>query len=326
MANIEALIELLSDGDFHSGEEVGRQLNVSRTAVWKQLQKLSDYGLEVESVKGKGYRLLRAVELLNHQQIVDGLRANVGEHISAMDVLFDLSSTNDHAMSKLSAAEVGGGYVCFAEYQRQGRGRRGRQWVSPFACNLYASLVWEFEGGASALEGLSLVVGIAVARALKAIGLTSVGLKWPNDILIDGKKLGGILLEMLGDPSGSCQVVIGIGVNVHMGDPVIEIDQPWTALCHFVPGVSRNKLASALLNELLPMLDEYSRKGFAAYVDEWSALDAYRGREVKVVSGDKEQVGVAAGVAGNGALLLSVNGVESSIYGGEVSLRLHHDS
>ena len=121
-----------------------------------------------------------------------------------------MDSTNAEPMRQ---AEAGGapGLVCTAEQQTAGRGRRGRQWVSPFASNLYLSLVWEFSQGAAALEGLSLAVGVAVARALAACDVPAVQLKWPNDVLHDGAKLGGILLEMTGDAAGACQVVVGVG-------------------------------------------------------------------------------------------------------------------
>ncbi|MGH1486462.1 MAG: bifunctional biotin--[acetyl-CoA-carboxylase] ligase/biotin operon repressor BirA [Cellvibrionaceae bacterium] len=326
MAGFERLIGLLADGSFHSGEEIGQQLQVSRAAVWKQLQKLSELGLSVESLKGKGYRLAKRIELLDRELIESELAAPVASHLRPLDIAFDIDSTSGRALSRLSLAEVGKGYVCLAERQTGGRGRRGRQWVSPFGCNLYLSLVWEFESGAAALEGLSLLVGIATVRTLIGFGFESVKLKWPNDILLDGKKLGGILLEMTGDPSGRCHVVVGIGLNVDMSTEGGAIDQPWAALSQFKPVISRNRLAAALLNELVPLLATYSSTGFAVYVDEWRGLDAYLNCPVKVMSGDKQVVGISRGVADNGALLLAVDGQEQRVYGGELSLRLHDDS
>lgn len=325
MADFERLVSLLADGRFHSGEDIGRQLEVSRAAVWKQLQKLSSLGLSLESLKGKGYRLSKKIELLDRGLIEGELHQDVASHLTPLDIVFDLDSTNERALTKLSLNEVGKGYVCLAERQTAGRGRRGRQWLSPFACNLYLSLVWEFDSGAAALEGLSLLVGIATARTLTGFGFASLKLKWPNDLLLDGKKLGGILLEMTGDPTGRCHVVVGIGVNVDMFTEGSAIDQPWSALSQYGEVISRNRLAAALLNELVPLLAVYASTGFAPYVDEWCGLDAYLGRSVRLMSGDGQLVGISRGVADNGALLLAVDGQERHIYGGELSLRLNND-
>ena len=142
-------------------------------------------------------------------------------------------------MEALRRVEAGGrsGLVCTAEQQTAGRGRRGREWISPFGRNLYVSTVWEFTQGAAALEGLSLAVGVAVAQALKGLGLPEVQLKWPNDIQHEGKKLGGVLLEMVGDASRQCQVVVGIGVNVAMpGAAANAIDQAWTDISRMTAG------------------------------------------------------------------------------------------
>lgn len=325
----EALIRLLADGEFHSGEEIGRQLGVSRTAVWKQLQKLSEFGLEVQAQKGRGYCLSQKLDLLDREHIYTGLCADSLKLVSELDCVFALSSTNDHVADK--HRKLGGGingeldrlgaYVCLAEFQSRGRGRRGRQWVSPLACNLYMSALWEFEEGAAVLEGLSLAVGVAVARVLKCLGVEGVSLKWPNDIFLNGLKVGGILLEMTGDPAGRCQVVVGIGLNVAMpAQP--DIDQPWTALKSVRDDISRNRLASSLIDELLVLLSSYTGQGFAAYREEWLRLDAFAGRSVKVIAGNNETLGIASGVADNGALLLDVEGVQKSFYGGELSLRL----
>ena len=323
---IEALVHFLADGEFHSGEDIGRHFGISRTAVWKQLQKLADFGLSVESVKGKGYRLSQGIEFLRKDLVERDLTDLALNAISSMEILFDAVSTNQYALEQLAASKAGKGYICMAEYQYQGRGRRGRQWVSPLGANLCLSLVWEFEEGAAALEGLSLVVGIAVARALEALGLEGVALKWPNDILFDDAKLGGILLEMTGDPAGRCQVVIGIGVNVFMVLEPSVVDQPWIALSQMLTAVSRNRVAAAIVNALVPLLQSYTMTGFSPYVEEWGRYDAYCNRSVCLSAGERQTVGVAQGVADNGALLLDVNGAEQRVYGGELSLRPYENS
>jgi BirA family biotin operon repressor/biotin-[acetyl-CoA-carboxylase] ligase len=325
-ASQRVLIALFADGQFHSGAELGRQLGISRAAVWKQLQKLSPLGLSLLSVKGKGYCLSRPLELLCKNAITGALNANARLMMGELDILLAVNSTNDYAMTRLASAEVGRGYVCMAEFQGGGRGRRGRQWVSPFGCNIYLSLVWEFEAGAAALEGLSLAVGVAVAKALESQGVSGVCLKWPNDILLDGAKLGGILLEMTGDPAGRCQVVVGVGINVDMPAGQSAIDQPWVAATSVAPDLSRNRLSAALLNEIISVLSHYSDTGFVPYREAWQQLDAYKGCAVKVIAGDRVTSGNVLGVADNGALLLDVNGVEQAMYGGELSLRLDSDS
>lgn len=321
---MSVLLELLSDGKFHSGSAIGAALGVSRTAVWKHIQRLSDMGLSIESVKGKGYRLDNGIELLLPARIGALLDESTQAACGEIDVLMDTDSTNSVAMSRAVQGEANG-YVCLAEYQQAGRGRRGRQWLSPFGHNIYLSLVWEFDGGASRLEGLSLAVGVIIAQELAALGLQGLSLKWPNDILLQQRKLGGILLEMSGDPAGLCQVVIGIGLNIRMPDDM-DIDQPWAAITQQLPQVSRNAVVAQLLNALIPMLAQFSRTGFAPYRQIWEGFDAYQGQKVRVISASRQQEGVAQGVYENGALRLVVNGESQAIYGGEVSLRIADDS
>ena len=318
------LLPLLADGEFRSGQDLADALGVSRTAVWKQLNKLArESGLEVESVKGKGYRIRGGVDLLDSEVVIARLDAKARGLLSTLQVIESVDSTNAEAMRK---AEGGGatGLVITAEQQTAGRGRRGRQWVSPFACNLYLSLVWEFNQGAAALEGLSLAVGVAVARALSARGLPPVQLKWPNDVLVDDAKLGGILLEMTGDAAGACQVVIGVGLNVAMPAALATgIDQDWTDI-RTIAAASyprRNTLLAALLNELLPLAADFESQGFARWRDEWQALDAFAGTPVVLHAGGQEIAGVARGVDQRGALQLETSSGLQTIYGGEISLR-----
>lgn len=317
----QSLIRLLADGSCHSGEEIGHRLGITRAAVWKQLQGLVGCGLNVISLKGRGYRLSRKIDLLDKKLIYSALSDDARQYVGELDVLFAVDSTNDFALKNSLPLQEERAYVCLAEYQRQGRGRRGRQWLSPLGCNLYSSFSWQFEEGATVLEGLSLAVGVAVARVIKGLGVNSVSLKWPNDILLDGKKLGGILLEMTGDPAGRCQVVVGIGINVDMPEEQ-EIDQPWIALGALVSGVSRVQLAADLTDQIVLLLSSYAKEGFSGYIDEWQALDAFVGRRVRIISGSQETIGVASGVADNGALLLEVDGARQEFYGGELSLRL----
>ncbi|MBE9539782.1 MAG: bifunctional biotin--[acetyl-CoA-carboxylase] ligase/biotin operon repressor BirA [Proteobacteria bacterium] len=321
------LLPLLANGEFHSGQDLANALGVSRTAVWKQLQKLEGLGLAIESVKGRGYRIPGGIELLCESQVRAGLNEQGSALLTELAVAEAVDSTNAEALRKIEQG-AGAGVVCTAEQQTAGRGRRGRAWVSPYARNLYLSIVGEFTQGAAALEGLSLAAGVAVARALEKSGVPQVQLKWPNDILLGGAKLGGILLEMVGDAAGSCQVVVGVGVNVAMpAATAAPIEQDWTdvATISSAAGVAapgRNALLAALLNELLPLVDNFEAGGFALWQEAWQKLDAHAGKPVVLTTGSEQLAGIARGVNERGALQLETTLGVQSVFGGEISLRV----
>ncbi len=319
---IRSLLSVLADGRFHSGRELGEQLQVSRSAIWKQIRKVEELGIEIYSVKGRGYRLPGGLDLLELSAVKDLLHTDTAPALGEMTLELTMESTNLQAMS-LSQRQDCHGRLFVAEQQTAGRGRRGRQWVSPFGRNLYFSLVWRFEHGAAALEGLSLVVGLALKKALANMGIQGVGLKWPNDLLFGDAKLAGILLEMTGDASGECQVIIGIGLNVAMQpEQGGAIDQPWTDL-QTLKGepVSRNALLATVLNELVPMLDRFKQFGFEPFAEEWMAANAFQGLPVELQLGEQLLQGVCRGVNGSGALLLESEGETKAYHGGEISVR-----
>lgn len=318
------LLPLLASGEFVSGQDLAAALGVSRTAVWKQLKKLTELGLQIESVKGRGYRIPGGIDLLTEEAVRDAMQPASLALLRTLDLRDSTASTNADAMRRIEEGEAIG-YVCSAEQQSAGRGRRGREWVSPYARNLYLSAVWEYSGGAAVLEGMSLAVGVVVARALRNCGVPALQLKWPNDLLADGAKLGGILLEMTGDATGVCQVVVGIGLNVDMPlEQGAGIDQSWTDVARWCPGErpSRSRLLGAVLDELLPLLAGFERDGFAAWRDEWQSLDAFSGETVVLQSAGQQMAGIARGVDGRGALQLetAAGGVQS-FFGGEISMR-----
>lgn len=312
------LLKLLKDGRFHSGQALGAALGVSRSAVWKQLQHLeSDLNLLIHKVRGRGYRLAAPLQLLEIDQI----------EISPwpFSITHSLDSTNAEALRAIDRG-VQAPFVITAERQTAGRGRRGRQWVSPFAENIYYSLVLRIDGGMRQLEGLSLVVGLAVLSALREVGVSTAGLKWPNDVLASNKKIAGILLELVGDPADVCHVVLGIGINVNMrlSD---EVDQAWTSVVlESGVAVNRNVLISKLNQSLLTYLKRHEVLGFAALQAEWEESHLWQGREVSLVAGTHQVDGTVIGIDQRGALRVSVDGVEKVFSGGELSLRLRHDS
>jgi len=320
----DKILNALKDGKFHSGESLGELLGVSRTAVWKQLQKLEEIGLQVESVKGTGYRVANGIDLLVKDDITTHLRESNRNEPRSIELFQSLDSTNKYLQEQAEKSGCSGSVV-LAERQTSGRGRRGKTWVSPFAANIYMSILWDFEQGAQALEGLSLAVGVAVRRALIEVGLEDVRLKWPNDIYIGNKKLGGILLEMIGDPAGHCSVVIGVGINVSMPALIaVNIDQPWTDCCSESDApIARSRLAALLIDNIFDILNDFESLGFAGYRDEWQEADAFKGLQGTISTPRDSVSGTVIGVDNSGAVQLKLmSGEVKSFIGGELSLRL----
>lgn len=317
----QQLIRLLADGQFRSGSELGEVLGVSRAAVWKRAQRLNDFGLALESVKGKGYRLAQPLELLDPealQNLLSNLSTPADLHYSLVT-----ESTNSDALA--CAAVPGRPSVHLAECQLAGRGRRGRQWQSPFAANHYLSIRYPIQGGFAALGGLSLAVGVAVAEALTAIEpQMPVGLKWPNDLLVNGAKLGGVLIELAGEMDGRVDVVVGVGLNGRMTAAQAEqIDQRWTDLASEMAHMpSRTEVSAALLASLLEMLSDFSVQGFAPWLERYARYDQVTGKKVRVQSADQVLTGRAVGVSADGALRIETEAGLKELYGGEVSLRI----
>lgn len=323
MNHTSRILQSLADGRFHSGAKLGRQLGISRSAVWKQVRQIEALGLEVHAVRGRGYRLGTALELLDGATIAAALPSPAQTLLTGLEVHQELDSTN-HYLRALVHPEMASGYACLAERQTQGRGRRGRTWVSPFGANIYLSVFWRFSCSAAALGGLSLAVGAAVAQALAAAGADQVGLKWPNDLLWRQRKLGGVLLELAGEASGPCDVVAGVGVNVAMPPACAAlVDQPWTDL-HTALGTARpnrNRLAALLLGHTLEGLARYEYQGLEPFLAEWRRRDVASGREVELRLPHRCVAGTALGVDEAGALVVQSGNSTLRFASGEVSLR-----
>ncbi len=313
------LLKLLGDGKFHSGEALGEALGVSRTAVWKQLQLLeSELGIEIHKVRGKGYQLSSPLALLRSED-------DVNSHGWPVFIFESIDSTNAAAL-KLVAEQRPTPLVVMAERQTAGRGRRGRKWVSPFGENLYYSLALRIEGGMRQIEGLSLVIGLAVLKTLRSAGVHGAGLKWPNDVLVGRQKVAGILLELVGDPADVCHVIIGVGINVNMR-ATDHVDQLWTSV-RLETGLlmDRSRLAAELSVNINAYLAVHQGQGFEALRAEWERNHLWQGCAVSLIAGSEVVDGTVLGIDSQGALRLRVGSDEKVFSGGELSLRLRDDT
>ncbi len=321
----EYLIKELASGSFISGQQLGDDLQISRSAISKHIKALSEIGLDIYSVPGKGYKLSHSIELLKKNKIINYL--NDDNCKASIEVHSLIDSTNNYLMRRLPN-QLSQGQVCLAEYQSAGRGRRGRCWESPFGTHIYLSMYWQLENGFSSAMGLSLVVALAVSDAIRSVVDIDVQLKWPNDIYIKGAKLAGVLIDLEGQIEGPSHCVIGIGVNLKMPTKSAErIDQNWTDLqTHSKKLINRNMLSAKLIQSLKLRLTKFEENGLSLMIDEWHKQDLYLNKNVSITTGSKTTQGISRGINHQGALLLEVNGKIKIVYGGEVSLRGHNDS
>lgn len=318
-----SLLSILSDGERHSGETLAERLNISRAAVWKSIKRLESFGLEVEAERGKGYQLKRPIELLSVEKITQSLSPEIVQTCNRIDVLFKTDSTNSTLFNRLAEQQVHG-HAVFAEYQSQGRGRRDNQWLAPLGSGLMFSIGWRFNMAPQTLGLLSLFIGVAVARSLQSKNIKQVGLKWPNDIVVEGKKIGGILLELRGETNGPVDVVIGIGVNYELPKGIeSQIKRPITDICAYTnEKISRNEFAATLLNNVFEILKKVEVSDCAELLEEWRKLDYFIEQQAKLILPNEEVEGILKGVDDQGLLLMSVSGNIKRFNAGEVSLRV----
>ncbi|MCT4706619.1 bifunctional biotin--[acetyl-CoA-carboxylase] ligase/biotin operon repressor BirA [Enterobacteriaceae bacterium H11S18] len=308
------LISILADGEFHSGEQLGEKLGMSRAAINKHIQTLRDWGVDVFTVPGKGYSLPDPIQLLDEQLIKSQIAKG------SVAVLPVIDSTNQYLLERLDSLQSGD--ACIAEYQQAGRGRRGRQWFSPFGANLYLSMYWRLEQGPAAAVGLSLVIGIVMAEVLRELGAKDVRVKWPNDLYLNDRKLAGILVELTGKTGDAAQIVIGAGINLAMRNVATDvINQGWINLQEAGIEIDRNALAVTLIQKLRAALTLFEQESLVPFLTRWKALDNYLNRQVKLIIGDREIFGISRGINEQGALLLEQDGMIKPWVGGEISLR-----
>ncbi|HEI8868998.1 TPA: bifunctional biotin--[acetyl-CoA-carboxylase] ligase/biotin operon repressor BirA [Serratia odorifera] len=308
------LISSLSDGEFHSGEQLGEELGMSRAAINKHIQTIREWGMDVFTVPGKGYSLPAPIQLLDAQRILQRL---ADKRVTVLPVV---DSTNQYLLDRI--ADLASGDACVAEYQQAGRGRRGRHWVSPFGANLYLSMFWRLEQGPAAAIGLSLVIGIVMTEVLQRLGAEKVRVKWPNDLYLNDRKLAGILVELTGKTGDAAQLVIGAGINLAMRETNADaINQGWINLQEAGITIDRNELAAMLLNEMRRALRQFEQEGLAPFISRWRNLDNFIDRPVKLLIGEQQIFGIARGIDQQGALLLEQDGELKPFIGGEISLR-----
>ncbi len=313
------ILQLLADGQFHSGEALAQRFKVTRATIWNAIQHAESLGVEIFSVRGRGYKLPSAINLLDANEVLQA----IGEQRAwfKLEVLDEVASTNTYLMQNKHAAHA----TCVAAHlQTNGKGRRGRTWVSQLGASLTFSLLWRFAGGAAGLSGLSLAVGVALMRALHGLGVDQAQLKWPNDVLVDGKKLAGILIELQGDLEGPSSAVIGVGINLNLPKNVLEsIDQPAIDLAHAgAKPISQNVLLGQILKHLADVLSNFEAQGFVGLRDEWLSYHAYKNKPVRMLlPNGTEVIGTVTGVADDGILLVETALGLQRFSAGEISLR-----
>lgn len=323
MSTKHEVLGLLSDGGFHSGTDLGEKLGVSRAAINKAVKTLSESGIDIHRVSGRGYRLAEPVQPLDKQAILGFLQRQGAGYSDRLHLLDEIESTSNF-LSALNATEPVSGAVCIAEAQPAGRGRRGRSWISTPHSNIMLSMSWQFDRGPASVAGLSLAAGVAVIKALLAFGIRDAGLKWPNDILWNNRKLAGLLLDVRGEASGPSHVILGLGINVLIGDKEARnIDQPWVDMKTILDEViDRNRLVAALVIQLESMFTLFESSGLSAFEHDWQQAHVFHGQSVNLIRGDEVLVGIVEGIDASGALKLrDESGQVNYYHSGEVSLR-----
>lgn len=324
-ATAHRLARLLARGGALSGPALAVELGITRAAVWKTVRQLRAMGMAIRADRATGYRIDAPVDLLAVDRIRAHLDPAAAGRLDALEVLWSLPSTSDYLLEQ-PAVPVGQARACLVEYQSGGRGRRGRRWFAPLGQAVCLSVTATFAASPPQLHTFSLAAGVAVMRALRPFGIPGLGLKWPNDVLLDGRKLGGLLVDVRGESGGPLQVVVGVGLNYQLNESVSAAVsaaggiQPAAIGAH-LPDCSRNALAGALISQLVLMFPEFARGGLAAFLPEWRHADALDGRSITVRRERDTLVGTARGVAADGQLRLATATGTIALLTGDISIR-----
>lgn len=318
--NMVKIVTMLSDGQFQDGETIGNTLKITRAAIWKTIKKLAEYGVDVKAVKGKGYALLEPMVLLEEKKI----KKHVVDKNIEINVFESIDSTTAY-LKNISSHRI---CVCLTEHQSKGRGRLNRQWHSPFGKNIYLSCLFHFNKDVSELSGLSLVAGLAVVHTLQSYQLDNkLCLKWPNDIIYDGKKLGGILIDIQAETHGVCDVIISLGLDVNMRkDKEHQVSQLWTSMLKILGhSIDRNELSAKLINKLVAYVHQFNREGLTAFTDAWLKVDCLINSKIALDNFKQRVSGTAKGINELGQLLLQLpNGKIEAFSAGDVTIVKNH--
>jgi BirA family biotin operon repressor/biotin-[acetyl-CoA-carboxylase] ligase len=325
--DLDSLLSVLADGEFHSGELLAARAGLTRAAVWKQMKQLGEWGLRVEAESGKGYRLSQPIELLDEARILRELENDPRFDCDRLEIFTEIDSTNRYLMEQ-PPSETGKLRTCVAEWQSAGRGRLERRWISPLGSGICLSTAWAFAGIPRGFSAMSLAAGAAVANAIRKSCGVVTQLKWPNDIVWDARKLGGVLVESRIESQGRCVIVIGVGLNVAVPARILEGVSDWrsgavdlqTAANSVAP--MRNFLVASIAAELGAMFCDYEQDADAAWLARWRELDYLRGKDISIDAGSVSFFGIAAGIDSDGALLVGTqDGNRRRVLAGDASVR-----
>ncbi len=313
--NFDVLRLLKEENGYISGEEIGKKLGISRAAVWKNITKLKAMGYNIESVSNRGYKLAPFSDVLNEYEI----------KYDNLVYMEETDSTNEECKRR-AAAGCDDGLLAVCSRQTAGKGRLGRSWQAEKNAGVYMSLLSKPDIMPFEAPQITLTAGVAVRRILSEMTGLDFYIKWPNDIVINGKKAVGILTEMNAEMQKVNYIVTGIGINVNNTAFPPDIMQKATSL-YMETGVSfkRSDIINRLVPELIDCFDTFEKNGFTAFADEYNKYCANTGREVKTVGGKTEIRGIARGVNERGELIISSEGGEAAVLSGEVSVRLCDD-
>ncbi len=323
---IKLIITALQDGQYHSGQALGEALNISRTAIWKHIQFMTDtLQLPLRSKPGQGYCLTPPILLLNTTQIKQGLLPQVQNQIFDIQCFDQIPSTSQYLYQQIHETDLSN-RLCLAEMQTAGIGRRGQSWQSPFGYNVYYSLLWHFEQSPQVLIGLSIMMAIVICRVLSQFNLPNgLQLKWPNDIFFDGKKLAGILVEMRAQNSGMSHCVMSVGINGFLPNIVAHpIDQPWTDFYRMTGQTfDRNRFITDLTNALVPAIKIYQQQGLTPFLPEWRIYDCFYQKNITLLHQNGQRTsGVCQGITEQGLLALTCQKTDKTLcfHSGQVSI------
>lgn len=296
------LVKILNDGQYHDGNSMGAALQLTRSAVWKSIKKLQNYGIKIDSIKGKGYRLQEPLLLLDQREIKNHIAQNV-----ELTVFETIDSTNQYLKQFKHHKNT---KICIAEQQTAGKGRFSREWYSPFGKNIYLSCLYPFQKDVSELAGLSLLTSLAIIKILQDMGINEhLFVKWSNDIIYNSKKLAGNLIEVQAETHATCQAIIGIGLNVNMlHDPENNVSQHWTSVHKILNKyVDRNDLCIRLINHLMTYLKIFETNGFEIFMDEWNKVDYLKNKCISLNIFNEKISGKVLGINAQGYLLLQLS-------------------